>query len=59
MANTNLPTPRKNTSKRKNRSISFPLSVLKALKEQAKRDNRSVNWLVNAAVAKAQGQSFE
>lgn len=33
-----------------NRSIRFPTAVLEKLKAQAKREERTVNWLVNRAV---------
>jgi hypothetical protein len=44
--------------KRVNRSISFPSHILKKLKERAKKENRSVNFIVNAAVAKDNGLTY-
>ena len=50
--------PTKVTRSRVNRSVSFPTRVLQILKARAKKENRSVNYLVNQAVAKDNGMTI-
>lgn len=48
--------------RRKNRSISFPKPTLRYLSKRAKKDDRSVNYIVNKAVesdAKSAGYQIE